>query len=168
MQATSNVVEACSALLAELGYRLAVAESMTAGQLMATFALSRKASGVLLGGIVCYDAGIKVQLLQVPRALIEAHTPESAEVTQAMAENLSLHFPEAEVRIAVTGLARPGGSETAEKPLGTVFFHVIVPGQQWALREQFSGSATEIVEAAIECVAQFLIDLLSPHPVSAS
>ena len=55
----------------------------------------------------------------------------------------------------------PGGSETTEKPVGTMFIHTIIKGKSMPLREVFKGSAEEVVLQTIDRIAQLLIDELS-------
>ena len=156
----SKIVIACSKLLLDKELTMAFAESATAGRLSAEFSLIPDCGKTLRGGIVCYDACVKQDILGVPKELVEQFTPESAEVTKALAERLQL-FMEADIHVAVTGLTMPGGSETEEKPVGTMFIHIIIKDRQVAVREIFSGSAEEIVLQTIDRVAMLLIDELN-------
>lgn len=52
-----------------------------------------------------------------------------------------MHFMKPDIQVAVTGLTMPGGSETQEKPVGTMFIHALIKGKPVAVREVFKGTA---------------------------
>lgn len=157
--ASLQIIESSRAI-AEKGWKIAFAESATAGRLASEFSLTPYSGQVLLGGIVCYDAAVKKMLLKVPPQVIEEHTCESAEVTRLLADNLKTLF-QAEVYVAVTGLNAPGGSETESKPVGTMFFHINFPNKYVQHREVFEGGPEEIVRLAILRIAELLLDNLN-------
>jgi nicotinamide-nucleotide amidase len=139
---------------------LAFAESATAGRLTADFSLIDHAGDFLKGGIACYDASLKEALLHVDHALIEKFTPESMEVTKAIAEGLKVLIP-ADIHIGITGLTCPGGSETAEKPVGTMFVYAHSGGKHiFSERMNFYGNRKEIVAGTVERTAQLLQNYL--------
>lgn len=147
----------CCELLARKKLRIAFAESATAGALAAGFSMTEHSGDVLLGSMVCYDADEKVCLLKVPKDLIERFTPESAEVTAAMARNALNLFEKADITVGVTGLVKRGGSEGPDKPVGTVFLHFVLPGYELALKEHFLGQPQEIILQTVHKVAEILI-----------
>lgn len=155
----SKQVQECTQLLAEQKLKIAFVESATAGRLAAEFSLSEQAGKCLLGSLVCYDACIKQDLLKVPKALIDQFTPESAEVTEAIAKNAKRFF-NADIIVGVTGLASAGGSETPQKPVGTMFFHIVINQQSYTHREVFKGTAEEVILQAIERIAQLVTQYL--------
>lgn len=152
----SQIVKECSKILAEKGWNLALAESATAGRLSSEFSMTSQSGKVLCGGIVCYDACVKETLLKVPPHIIEKYTPESAEVTQILAEE-TLKIFNSKVAVAITGLTAPGGSECEEKPLGTIFFHIITPNKSFGYREVFNGIPEQIVLLAIDKTAELIL-----------
>ncbi len=132
------------------GLTLVLAESMTCGLAAMKLSSCIGVSDVLLASLVCYTPKAKRQLLQVKQATIRRHTCESHEVTREMAGNLS-KLVEADVYAAITGLASADGSETAEKPVGTVFFAIRYREQTHDFRKVFRGSPLEIkTKAAVE------------------
>lgn len=155
----SPLLSKCARILAERQLCIACAESATAGRLSAEFSLTAESGKILKGGLVCYDAALKTTLLGIPNALLKRFTPESAEVTAALAERLPVLIP-ADIHIAITGLTTPGGSETPEKPVGTMFIDIWYKQQHSALREVHHGSPEQIMLSAIESVAGLLIKLL--------
>jgi len=163
----SKIVEQCTALMVEKELTIAFAESATVGRMAAEFGLTDDAGKILKGGIVCYDACIKKDLLEVDDALVEQYTPESAEVTKAAAEGLK-HLIPADIYVAVTGLTCPGGSETKEKPVGTMFIHCIGKDFEFGDRSEFTGSKEVIIMKCIENFAALLIDQLNTVSIALS
>jgi nicotinamide-nucleotide amidase len=150
---------ACSKLMAEQGLSIAFAESATAGWLCSEFALAPESGQVLIGGITCYDASLKESLLKVPHELIEQYTPESQEVTDELARRLPVLIS-ADITVGVTGLTTPGGSETPEKPVGTMFVSALIRDRLVSRRWVFNGTCEEVIHQTIEATAQMFIDEL--------
>jgi nicotinamide-nucleotide amidase len=100
------------------GLRLATAESCTGGLIAALLTEIPGASDVVERGFVTYSNAAKQESLGVPTALLEAHGAISEAVARAMAEGALAHS-RADVAVAVTGLAGPGGGSEA-KPVGLV------------------------------------------------
>jgi nicotinamide-nucleotide amidase len=155
-----QLVQDCGKLLIEKKLTLAFAESATAGRLASEFSLVPDSGEYLIGGLVCYDACIKQEVLGVPAELIKKYTPESAEVTEELARRLS-NLISSDIRVAATGLTTPGGSETPEKPVGTMFIHILIKERAVKERKTFTGSPEEIVLQTVETVAQMIIKALS-------
>ena len=154
-----DIIE-CSKLIADRNLKIAFAESATAGWMASEFSLTPYSGDILLGGIVCYDACIKQELFEVPKRIIDKYTPESAEVTKMLAEGLGKFF-KSDIAVAVTGLTTPGGSETPEKPVGTMFIHILLPGRKYCShREVFTGEPKEIISQAIQRTGQLLTELV--------
>lgn len=146
--------------LIEKKLSLAFAESATAGALCARFSLMDDAGDFLKGGIACYDACLKQSLLNVDESLLKKYTPESMEVTKAITFGLAGLIP-ANIHIGVTGLTCPGGSETAEKPVGTMFIYAIFNEEHiFSERMNFSGTREEIVSGTIGRCAALLENYL--------
>ncbi|MDB5137105.1 MAG: CinA domain protein [Mucilaginibacter sp.] len=150
----------CSKLMAERQLTIAFAESATAGWLCSEFALAPESGQVLRGGITCYDASLKETLLKVPHELIEKFTPESQEVTDELARRLGALIP-SDIQVGVTGLTTPGGSETDEKPVGTMFVSAVIKGRLVGIRKVFNGSCEEVIHQTIEAAADMLIHEIS-------
>lgn len=149
-------IEQCGKLLAKRGITLAFAESATAGRLAMEFSLCPDSGKFLKGGLVCYDASLKEDLLHVPKEIIDTYTPESAQVTLAMAIGLR-QLIKADMQVAVTGLTTEGGSETPEKPIGTMFFCGILDGNKiFEDRQVFEGIPEEIILQAVSHAATLL------------
>ncbi|GAA3754681.1 CinA family protein [Flavobacterium ginsengiterrae] len=155
----SEIVIKCSKALSLKKWNIAFAESVTAGRMSAEFSLTENSGTILRGGIVCYEEFVKIQLLHVPYTLIEKFTAESAEVTQQLAHQAAKIF-NSKITAAVTGLASPGGSETKEKPVGTIFFHIVTPFGAAQHREIFHGSPEDIILQAVDKTAEIILRVI--------
>jgi nicotinamide-nucleotide amidase len=102
------------------GRRLVTAESCTGGWLAKLCTDIPGSSDWFDCGFVCYSNAAKSRDLGVPEKLIESEGAVSDAVVRAMAEG-ALERTGANVSIAVTGIAGPGGAVPG-KPVGTVWF----------------------------------------------
>jgi nicotinamide-nucleotide amidase len=150
-------------LLIENQLTVAFAESATAGRICAEFGLVPDAGKFLKGGIVCYDATLKESLLGVPDEQINTFTPESNIVTCSITAGVKKLIP-ADIHIGCTGLTCPGGSETPEKPVGTMFLFGIRDDKLlFSERSTYDGDPEEIVIQTVERVAELLTVYLETH-----
>ena len=132
-----SVQELVLELCRSRGLTLATAESCTGGMVAARLTDVPGSSDVVLGGVVAYANEVKMSELGVTQQLLDAHGAVSEEVARAMADGVRARLG-ADVGIAVTGVAGPGGG-TSEKPVGLVFFHVAGPDGERSQRFEFPG-----------------------------
>ena len=111
----------------EAGLTVATAESCTGGLIAAVLTEVPGSSSVVDRGFVTYSNAAKAQALGVPASLIEARGAVSEEVARAMAAGALAHST-ADLAVAVTGIAGPGGG-TAAKPVGLVHLAVCRRGR---------------------------------------
>lgn len=157
----NHLITATARLMIENGLTVAFAESATAGRLSWEFSMVKDAGKFLKGGVVCYDACLKESLLNVNPELIRRYTPESIEVTRAIAIGLQ-PLIDANIHIGITGLTRPGGSETKEKPVGTMFIYACRDGAEiFSGRYHFPGSHDHITEGITLTCAGKLYEYLN-------
>ncbi len=109
-----------------LGRKLAVAESCTSGLVSAAIGEIPGASDVLEGGIVTYSNEAKQALLKVRGDVLETFGAVSVATAWRMAQG-ALDATGADVAVAITGVAGPGGG-TEKKPVGTVIFARAIKG----------------------------------------
>ncbi len=129
-------------LLRDRHLTLATAESCTGGLVATRVTDVPGSSDVFLGSIVAYANDVKRERLGVPEEVLAAHGAVSAETAAAMATGARAALG-ADVAIAVTGVAGPGGG-TAEKPVGLVFLHAVGPSGELARRLDFPGDRETI------------------------
>jgi len=102
------------------GLTVATAESCTGGLVAAALTDIPGSSAVVERGFVTYSNAAKTDMLGVDPALIEAQGAVSEPVARAMAEGALARSP-ADIAVAITGIAGPGGG-TPSKPEGLVHF----------------------------------------------
>ncbi|WP_298670035.1 CinA family protein [uncultured Sphingomonas sp.] len=114
--AATRVVDANRAI----GRRVAVAESCTGGLVAAALTEIPGSSDVLEASLVTYSNDAKLSLLNVSNDVIETFGAVSIAVAWSMAQG-ALEATRADVAVAITGVAGPGGGSD-KKPVGTVVF----------------------------------------------
>lgn len=152
------VISSCIKIL-ESGLTISFAESASTGRLVYDYTSVPGCGTIVQGSIVCYDRSVKETLFDIDPAIIDEHSAESAEVTRLLAEGLAKLLP-ADIRIALTGLASPGGSEREEKPVGTMFVHGFIGKHEWKRRFFFEGAPDDIIASTINATALALLDEL--------
>jgi nicotinamide-nucleotide amidase len=108
--------------LAERGWRVATAESCTAGWLAKVLTDVPGSSRWVEGGYVVYSNAAKIRDLGVSIATLRRHGAVSEATALAMSRG-AVRATGAEIAVAITGIAGPNGG-TADKPVGTVWFAI--------------------------------------------
>jgi nicotinamide-nucleotide amidase len=140
--------------------RLAMAESCTGGLIAGLLTEIPGSSDVLERGFVTYSNEAKEELLGVPHELIAGQGAVSEAVARAMAEGAAAHS-KAELAVAVTGIAGPGGG-TEAKPVGLVHLAASRKGRATLHEEHRFGDIgrTEVrlktVEVALELLRRLI------------
>ena len=141
---------------------LATAESCTGGLIAGLLTEIAGASDVVDSGFVTYSNDAKTEALGVHPDLIARHGAVSREVARAMAEGALIHSG-ADVAIAVTGIAGPGGG-TDLKPVGLVHLAVARIGRDTRNAEaRFGDIGRSGVRLATVARALDLIDTALRH-----
>jgi nicotinamide-nucleotide amidase len=112
--------------LRDRGLTLGVAESCTGGLVGSMLTSVPGSSEYLLFDAVVYSNSAKSAVLGVSDEILRAYGAVSEESAQAMARG-ALRVSGADLSVAVTGIAGPGGG-TDEKPVGTVWIAVASRG----------------------------------------
>ncbi|WP_119458674.1 CinA family protein [Rhodospirillaceae bacterium SYSU D60014] len=146
----------------QAGLRVATAESCTGGLVAAILTEIAGSSDVVERGFVTYSNEAKTDLLGVPVDLLKAHGAVSAEVARAMADG-ALRNARADVSVAVTGIAGPGGA-TPEKSVGLVFLGCARGGVPTMVeRHHFTGDRQAVRLASVEAAFALLRCQLRPN-----
>ena len=103
------------------GIMIATAESCTAGMIAAAITDIAGTSAIFDRGFVTYTNAAKMQMLGVKSETLDEHGAVSEEVAGQMAQG-ALDQSDAQLAVAVTGIAGPGGSD--HKPEGRVCFAI--------------------------------------------
>jgi PncC family amidohydrolase len=117
-----DLAERLQAICLEAGLTVVTAESCTGGLVAHELTEVPGSSGYFLGGVVAYADATKRAGLGVPAELLERHGAVSAQVARAMAEGARQRLG-ADLAVAVTGIAGPGGGSEA-KPVGLTYVAV--------------------------------------------
>jgi len=138
-----TMAEVVGGLLRSQKMTLAAAESCTGGLLAKMITDVPGASNYFLAGWVTYGNQAKIELLDVPKELIEENGAVSAPVAQAMAEG-ACRKTGADASLAITGIAGPGGG-TGEKPVGLVYIASSVRGKRKVQQYRFPPTGRDTV-----------------------
>lgn len=112
---------------AAVGRKVVLAESCTGGLVCAALTEIPGSSDVLERGFVTYSNEAKIESLGVSAELIDTFGAVSVAVAWGMARG-ALKHSDADVAVAITGIAGPGGGSES-KPVGTVVFACALRGQ---------------------------------------
>ncbi|HEY1224904.1 MAG TPA: CinA family protein [Brevundimonas sp.] len=146
-----TLAEAVVAASRRSGLMIATAESCTGGLVAGAVTAVPGSSEALDRGFVTYSNTAKASMLGVAPDLIEAHGAVSEPVARAMAQG-AVAMSGAEVSVAVTGIAGPGGG-SADKPVGLVHFAAAGPHGTIHQARQFGDIGRDAVRAASVRVA---------------
>lgn len=138
-------------------WQLAVAESCTGGWLAKVITDIAGSSQWFDRGFVTYSNEAKQDMLAVPLATLTRHGAVSEPTVRAMADG-AIQSSRADIAVAITGIAGPGGG-SLNKPVGTVWF-------AWGLREgavisqqhHFAGDRLAVRYQAVVTALQGLVE----------
>ena len=119
------------------GLKIATAESCTGGLAAGALTEIAGSSDVVDRGFVTYSNAAKEAMLGVPAVTLERYGAVSAETAAAMAAG-ALKNSLADITVAITGIAGPGGS-SKQKPVGLVHFAAASRDGRCLAREQRYG-----------------------------
>ncbi|MGQ0713568.1 MAG: competence/damage-inducible protein A [Gemmatimonadaceae bacterium] len=150
----ADLAEVVLALCRDRSYHIAVAESCTGGLLGARLTSVPGSSDVFRGGVIAYDDDVKVRQLGADPRTLREHGAVSEQVAREMVAGVT-RLMKAEVGIAITGVAGPGGG-TPEKPVGFVWLavaagvavrthHRVYPGDRQEIRERATQAALDLL-----------------------
>ena len=134
------------------GFTVAVAESLTGGELSSTLAKAADAGDWFAGGVVAYTSATKYRVLGVPEGPVV--TPDAA---RAMAVG-ALEVTGADASVAVTGVGGPGVEEGS--PPGTVFICTATRAATHDFAHEFDGDPEGVVDLTIEHALRHLAETL--------
>jgi len=144
--------------LQEKNLFLATAESCTGGGVAQAITEIAGASEWFDCGFIVYSNDSKIELLDVPAALIAQHGNVSEEIAEAMAQG-ALANSDAHVAMSTTGIAGPGGAVPG-KSVGTVCFGWAMRNRTHTERLVFSGDRHAVRQQTIVHALQGLLHFL--------
>lgn len=144
---------------AKAGRTIALAESCTGGLVAAAITEIPGSSAVLDRGFVTYSNEAKMEMLGVSGDIIETFGAVSIACVWAMAQG-ALKHSKADIAVAISGVAGPGGG-TPTKPVGTVVFARAIRGAhgepEGELRDFGDLGRAEIRHQATLCALELLV-----------
>jgi nicotinamide-nucleotide amidase len=146
--------EKVGALLQAQGLTLATAESCTGGLVGHLITNVPGSSAYYLGGFVAYANEMKESALGVRHDTLVVHGTVSEETAREMAQGARRRLA-ADVAIAITGIAGPGGG-TEEKPVGLVYVALSTPDGERFRRYVWQGDRQANKEQSAEAALQLL------------
>ena len=159
---SSQLSQQLGEALLEQGWKLTCAESCTGGGIAAAVTDIAGSSQWFDRGFVTYSNQAKQDMLGVASETLECHGAVSEQTVREMVTG-ALSRSGAQVGVAVSGIAGPGGG-TDEKPVGTVCIAWQVEGGEPVVRtEHFSGDRHSVREQTVLCALQGLLDAVGQH-----
>ena len=128
--------------------RIVTAESCTGGLISGVLTEVSGSSDVFDRGFITYSYESKTDLLGVDPEVLKKAGAVSADIAAQMAV-AALKSSAAQVSVAVTGIAGPGGA-TPEKPLGLVYMAIASRHSVRIIQNNFFGGRSEVRIAAVE------------------
>ncbi|HEY8964219.1 MAG TPA: CinA family protein [Alphaproteobacteria bacterium] len=147
------------AKLKEKRWMIATAESCTGGLISWALTEVPGSSEFVDRGFVTYSNAAKSDMLGVAPDLIEQFGAVSEPVARAMVQG-ALRHSKADIAIAVTGIAGPGGG-TAEKPVGLIYIAIGTKDHTEVFEHHFSGERSEIRVSTVTAALVHTIQVLS-------
>ncbi|OWW23752.1 competence/damage-inducible protein A [Zobellia sp. OII3] len=136
------------------GLTLATAESFTGGKIAGQLTALPGASAYFKGSVVSYATETKINVLKVPKDVVDRYSVVSAEVAEAMAKNVR-SLLKTDYAIATTGNAGPTkGDSDAE--VGTVFLAIATPTGVHAQKFNMGNHRNRIVEKSVNKALELL------------
>tara|TARA_B100000767_G_C19455736_1_gene405962 strand:+ start:93 stop:563 length:471 start_codon:yes stop_codon:yes gene_type:complete len=102
--------------------KVSFAESCTGGMLSSTITSISGSSKVFHLGLITYSNKAKINILKVPKKIINKYGAVSKECCLSMVKNLN-KISKANISLSITGIAGPNGG-TKLKPVGLVYIGI--------------------------------------------
>lgn len=147
------------------GMMLVTAESCTGGGVAQTVTDIAGSSAWFERGFVTYSNQSKTEMLGVRQSTLDTHGAVSEMTVREMAAG-ALTYSQADVAVAVSGIAGPGGG-TPEKPVGTVCFAWAMRGAEPQVSRQIlAGDRAAVREQSVQITLQGILNLLNQQTIA--
>ena len=164
-QRTTELAQRVGAALLSRQWIFVAAESCTGGGIAAALTDIAGSSQWFDRGFVTYSNESKQDMLGVRSETLERHGAVSEATVREMVTGALVHS-RAQVAVAVSGIAGPGGA-MPDKPVGLVYLAWSVTGAEPLVRaEHFEGDRAAVRAQAVECALQGVLELLSEQAES--
>ncbi|MFD3426304.1 CinA family protein [Nocardia fluminea] len=160
----NDTADRLAALAERSGITVAVAESLTSGQVAAALGAAPDSAVWFRGGVVAYATEVKQQVLGVPDVPVVSETAATA-----MAEGVR-SLMDADLAVATTGAGGPDPQD-GEGP-GSVWFCVASREDAQAVHRQYDGDPAQVVGQSVQYALELLLStaktLTGSAPASAT
>jgi PncC family amidohydrolase len=152
-------VQKVAQILMDYEYKIAFAESMTGGALVAELVKIPNVSTILDYSVVTYAESAKETVLGIPKMLFDVHGVVSKVIAIEMAKSIAL-LAKSNVGVGITGNAGPTAQPNSQ--VGEVWFAFYYQGESYSYHLQLKNDGREaIIEHAKKVVYQMLLKLLT-------
>ena len=124
--------------------KVSFAESCTGGLLSSSITSISGSSKVFNLGLVTYSNKTKIDILKVPKKIINKYGAVSKECCLSMVKNLS-KLSKANISVSITGIAGPNG-ETKLKPVGLVYIGIKKGNKVTIQEKKFGSKSRKIIQ----------------------
>ena len=135
---------------------ITTAESCTGGGVSYALTDTPGSSGYLGRAFVTYSNEAKHELLNVANTTLEQFGAVSEQTVKEMAFGAA-SVAKADVAVAISGIAGPGGA-TSDKPVGFVWFCIQIANEQFTFKQIFNGDRAQVRVQAIEFALKSTIE----------
>lgn len=141
-------------LLTDKKMTLATAESFTGGKIAQQLTAQPGASAYFKGSVVSYATQAKIEVLGVPKKLVDAYSVVSAPVAESMAKKVRLLL-DTDFGVATTGNAGPTKGDS-DADIGTVFIAIASPKGVFSQKFTMGNHRERIVQKAVHKAFELL------------
>ena len=149
-----NLVNKIVKKLIQKKIKISFAESCTGGLLSSTITSISGSSKIFNLGLITYSNKAKINILKVPKKIINKYGAVSKECCLSMVKNLS-KISKANISISITGIAGPNGG-TKLKPVGLVYIG-IKKGNKIIIKENLFKNQNRILIQKASVIASLKI-----------
>jgi nicotinamide-nucleotide amidase len=149
-----SLEEIVAKLLTSKKFTLSTAESFTGGKIAEKITSIPGASNYFKGSVVSYATEAKINILKVPKELVDKHSVVSAEVASAMAKGAK-ELMKTDFAIATTGNAGPTKGDS-NAGVGTVFIAIDGPKSKLVQEFQMGSTRERVVEKSVNKAFELL------------
>ncbi|MBQ4851551.1 nicotinamide-nucleotide amidase [Pseudoalteromonas sp. MMG012] len=157
-QEITTLAAQLGAILTDKRQTITTAESCTGGGISYALTDTPGSSVYVDRCFVTYSNSAKQELLGVSDQTLAQYGAVSEQTVQEMAFGAATQA-NADVAVAVSGVAGPGGG-SEEKPVGLVWFGVVINGKLQSKKQIFSGDRAQVRMQAIAFALNIIINEL--------
>ena len=136
--------------------KISLAESCTGGLLSSMITSVSGSSIVFNLGLVTYSNQMKIDILNVPKKILDKHGAVSKECCLSMVKNLS-KISRTNISISITGIAGPKGG-TKFKPVGLVYIGIKIGNKTTVKENLFKNKNRISIQKAVVITSLKIID----------